>query len=212
MTKAQAAQIHEEQQQSVQALAKRDIMAVYAMKQYIRSDVQSNGKSRSQNLNQKLETGGKLDPTEKTMVKGLDRAMTPLGQDVMLYRADHAITPQGSGLMQRLGVPNYQSMNTAQLQKALVGRKWTEKKYLSTSESKSANPFIGGAQSGGRSLMWNIKANGSTKAVRGDVKQTEQILARGGNYKITGVRFTGKTAYPASGGSYKQIEIDVEII
>lgn len=211
-TQKQAQQIHQAQAQQMQAATQHDINAKYAIAQYIRSDTQGNGKSRAQNLNQKLMIGAKLDPTERGMVRGLDKAMTPIGQDIKLYRADHAITPQGSGLMQRLGLPNYQNMSQAQLQKALIGRTFTEGKYLSTSEVKSASPFISGPQSGGRSLMWNINAPGTTKAIRGDTKQTEQILARGGNYRITGVRFTGLTAHPASGGSYKQIEIDVDII
>lgn len=209
LTAAQVDEIAEEQNEF---LSEQDINVRYAIKQYIRADQQANGYSRAQNLNNKLETGGKLDQTEKKMVTYMDRAMHPIGQDTMLVRADHATTASGSGLLDKLGVKGYQHMTHSQLQQSLVGRTWHENKYLSTSYNVANNPFISGSQAGGRSVIMNIKAGASTRMVVGDTRQSEYILARGGNYKITGARFTGRTVYPRAGGSLPQIAIDVEII
>ena len=209
-------------QQNAQAqddyLATQDIMTRYILKQYGRDDQQANGFSRSQNLNNKLmDSQGNianagLDQTEKKMVKYMDNAMHPLKSDTLLIRGDHAIHPSGSGLMQRLGVANYQSMTPAQLSAALVGKTWTEHKYLSTSYDVTKNVFLNGNQSGGRSLVWNIKAKSGTNYVQARTDQAEYVLARGGQYKITGARFTGATVNPRAGGSIKQIVIDVEVL
>ena len=206
------AQIQQNQQAQTDFLDASDINVRYAIKQYGRADQQANGFSRAQNLNNKLETGGKLDQTEKKMVKYMDLAMQPLKSDTMLIRGDHAIHPSGSGLMQRLGVANYQNMTPAQLNAALVGKTFTEQKYLSTSYDVTKNVFLSGNQSGGRSLVWNIKAKAGTKFVQARTDQAEYVLARGGQYKITGARFTGGTAYPRQGGPLKQIVIDVEVL
>lgn len=209
-------------QQNAQAqdlhLATQDIMTKYILKQYGRADQQTGGFSRSQNLNNKLqESGGdltkaKFDQTEKKMVKYMDKAMHPLKSDTLLVRGDHAIHPSGSGLMQRLGVANYQNMTQAQLNAALVGKTWTEHKYLSTSYDVTKNVFLNGNQSGGRSLVWNIKAKAGTGYVQARADQAEYVLARGGQYRITGARFTGANVYPRAGGSLKQIVIDVEVL
>lgn len=205
-------QIKQNQQAQTDHLDASNINVRMAIKQYGRADQQANGFSRAQNLNNKLETGGKLDQTEQKMVKYMDMAMQPLKQNTLLVRGDHAITPQGTGLMQRLGVANYQNMTPAQLNAALTGRTWTENKYLSTSYDVTKNVFLSGNQSGGRSVVWNIKAPKGTKFVQARTDQAEYVLARGGQYKITGARFTGKTANPRTGGSYKQIVIDVEVL
>lgn len=186
-----------------------------AVRRYTTDDSSKNasGYNKAQELNNKLMTGAALDQTEQMMVRGLDAGMKPIGADTTLWRADHAITSTGSGLMERLGLSNYQSMTPAQLNAAVAGMEWTEGKYLSTSYSKTASPFIGGSQSGGRSVIWKIRAPGSTMMIEGDTKQAEYILARGGRYKATAARFTGKTVSPrAYFGSLKQIEIDVDII
>ena len=209
-------------QQNAQAqddyLATQDIMTRYILKQYGRDDKQAGGFSRSQNLNNKLmDSQGNianagLDQTEKKMVKYMDSAMHPLKNDTLLIRGDHALHPSGSGLMQRLGVANYQNMTDAQLSAALTGKTWTEHKYLSTSYDVTKNVFLNGNQSGGRSLVWNIKAKAGTNYVQARTDQAEYVLARGGQYKITGARFTGATVNPRSGGSIKQIVIDVEVV
>lgn len=203
-------------QQNLQAqtdfLDTSNVNVRYAVTQYGRADAQANGFSRSQNLNNKLQFGGTLDQTEKKMVKYMDMAMQPLKSDTLLVRGDHAIHPSGSGLMQRLGVANYQNMTQAQLNAALTGKVFTENKYLSTSYDVTKNVFLSGNQSGGRSLVWNIKAKAGTKFLQVRQDQAEYVLARGGQYKITGARFTGGTAYPRQGGPLKQIVIDVEVL
>ena len=212
------AQIQQNAQAQDDHLATQDIMTRYILKQYGRADQQTNGFSRSQNLNNKLMdsqgniANAKLDQTEKKMVKYMDNAMHPLKSDTLLIRGDHAAHPSGSGLMQRLGVANYQNMSDAQLSSALVGKTWTEHKYLSTSYDVTKNVFLNGNQAGGRSLVWNIKAPSGTNYVQARTDQAEYVLARGGKYKITGARFTGATVYPRAGGALKQIVIDVEVL
>lgn len=206
------AQVQQNQQAQQAFLDASDINVRYAIKQYGRADQQANGFSRAQNLNNKLMDGSKLDQTEKKMVKYMDMAMQPLKSDTMLIRGDHAIHPSGSGLMQRLGVANYQNMTPAQLNASLVGKTFTENKYLSTSYDVTKNVFLTGNQSGGRSLVWNIKAKAGTKFIQVRQDQAEYVLARGGQYKITGARFTGVTANPRQGSPLKQIVIDVEVL
>lgn len=206
------AQVQQNQQAQQAFLDASNINVQYAIKQYGRADQQANGFSRSQNLNNKLQFGGNLDQTEKKIVKYMDMAMQPLKKDTLLIRGDHALHPSGSGLMQRLGVANYQSMTPAQLSAALVGKTFTENKYLSTSYDVTKNVFLSGNQSGGRSLVWNIKAKAGTKFIQVRQDQAEYVLARGGQYKITGARFTGATANPRQGSPLKQIVIDVEVL
>lgn len=193
-------------------LAQSDINVRYAIKQYIRRGQMANGFSRSQNLNNKLQSGAKLDQTEQKMVKYMDAGMQQLKQNTLYSRADHALTSSGTGLMQRLGVANYQNMTNAQLSAALTGKTFTENKYVSVSTDVSKNVFISGNQSGGRSVMMTIKAPSGTKYIVGDTSQAEHVLGRGQNYRITGARFTGKTAYPQKGSPLKQIALEVEII
>lgn len=212
------AQIQQNAQAQDDHLKTIDIMTKYILAQYGRADQQQGGFSRSQNLNNKLTvakgdiTQAGLDQTEKKMVKYLDAAMHPLTQDTLLVRGDHAIHPSGSGLMQRLGVANYQSMTEAQLNAKLDGLIFTEHKYVSTSYDVTKNVFLNGNQSGGRSLVWNIKAKAGTNYVQARADQAEYVLARDTQFKITGVRFTGATVNPRAGGSLKQIVIDVEVL
>ena len=159
-------------------------------------------------INAKL--GLSLTPTQvKAMQKtsnNLDAAMHPIGKDVQLQRGCH------EGDLKRLfGIKNYQSMSESQLQKALVGQEFQNTAVMSTSYKVSANPFLGsGPAAGGRELVYNIKAGANTKMVWGAMHQSEAILAKGTRWKVTGVRFTGKTAFPKAGGAKPQIEIDIE--
>lgn len=188
-------------------ISNADINVKYAVLQYIRQDTDGNSKSPSQNMNHKLETGQKLTQNEAKMVKNLDKGMTPIGQDTVLYRADHA-----QDIMNKLGIKGWEKMSNAQLQAAVVGKVVTESKYLSTSTDTQSNPFITGAQAGGRSAMITFKTPGTTKAILGNPKQKEAVIARGSQWKITGVRFTGKMVYPKAGGAYPQIAFDAEFI
>lgn len=194
-------------QKSKFAIDNADINVKYGILQYIRQDTDVSGHSPSQNMNHKLETGGQLTVNEKRMIKNLDRGMTPIGTNTVLYRADHA-----QDIMSKIGVKGWENMTQAQLTQAVVGKVVTENKYLSTSINTTSNPFISGAQSGGRSAMITFKTPGTIKAVIGNPKQGESIVQRGTQWRINGARFTGRIVYPRQGGSYPEIAFDAEFI
>ena len=59
-------------------------------------------------------------------------------------------------------------------------------------------------------MIYNIKAGSNTKMLFGAKAQSEIVLNKGTAFKITDVKYTGKTAYPAGGRSKPQIVIDIE--
>ena len=133
-------------------------------------------------------------------------AVHPIGKDIKLQRGAH-----DDLLRNVFGINNYSGMTESQLQSALIGRAWTSDSYYSASYDISKNPFLGnGPASGGREVVYNINAGSNTKMLFGAKKQAEIVLDKNTNYKITGVRFTGKTATPRNRGAMPQIEIDVE--
>lgn len=133
-------------------------------------------------------------------------AVHPIGKDVKLQRGAH-----DDLLRNVFGISDYSTMTESQLQSSLVGRAWASTSYYSTSYNVSKNPFLGnGPASGGREVVYNINAGKNTKMLFGAKKQTEIVLDKNTNYRITGVRFTGKSATPRGKGVRPQIEIDVE--
>lgn len=190
----------------------RDNMGAYytgsvndAVKQYISNTDAGNGYSKSQWLNYKNENGLAMNANEKFMDKYLQQGMHDLGKDTVLNRACHA------DMLEALGVKNYQNMSEAQLNSALKGASFTTKSFTSTSYDIKKNPFISGVQSGGREVYMNIKAKSNTKVLFGAKSQSEIILNKGTNMRITGVRFDGSYATPrGSYGSVKRVVIDVE--
>ena len=189
-----------------QAQNRYDINTRLAINQYIREDAQSNGFTLSQNMNHKLENGQTLDATETYVAQRLDAAMHDLGKNTLLFRAAH------KDFLEALGVQNYQNMTPAQLNAAVKGAEYKEKKFVSTAFDRSKNPFISGAQSGGREVYLNIKAPGGTKCVLGNAKQAEIILSRGTVFRATGAHFDGTTAYPRLGGALPRVVVDIEIV
>lgn len=183
-----------------------DINTRLAINQYIREDQQANGFTLSQNMNHKLENDQPLNATETYVAQRLDAAMHDLGKDTILYRAAH------KDFLEALGVQNYQNMTSAQLNAAVQGATYRERKYVSTAYDKAKNPFIGGAQSGGREVYINIKAPSNSKCVLGNSKQAEIILSRGTTFRATGAHFDGTFANPRLGGRLPRVVIDVEVI
>lgn len=190
----------------------RDNMGAYytgsvndAIKQYISNTDAGQGYSKSQWLNYKNENGMTLNANEKFMDKYLQQGMHDLGKDTILNRACH------SDMLEALGIKNYQNMSESQLNSALKGASFTTKSFSSTSYDVAKNPFISGSQSGGREIYMNIKAKASTKVLFGAKSQSEIILNKGTNMRITGVRFDGTYATPrGSYGSIKRLIVDVE--
>ena len=182
-----------------------DIDAKLAIKQYISKNPMGNGYSMSQNLNYALENGLKLNANEQYMDQELTRVMHPIGYDINLNRAAH------SDIFDKLGVKNYESLSSAQLNQRLTGAEWTTKSFASTSYDMSKNPFISGSQAGGREVIMNIKAPGSVKGIFVNKAQAEVVLAKGTRFKITSARFSGKTVYPRVGGARKQVILEIEL-
>lgn len=187
--------------------SKYDINTRIAINQYIREDVQANGYTMSQNLNHALENGHTLNANETYVAQRLDAAMHDLGKDAILYRAAH------KDFLEALGVHNYEGMTPQQLDAAVRGATYRERKYVSTAFDSSKNPFISGAQSGGREVYIHIKAPADTQCVLGNRKQSEVILSRHGTiFRATGAHFDGTYAYPRNGGRLPRVVIDVEIV
>lgn len=137
----------------------------------------------------------------------IDAAMHPIGKDMILQRGCH------EGDLKRLfGIKDYTKMTEAELQEKLVGGTFKNRAVMSTSYNVNSNPFLGnGPASGGRELVYNIKAGAKTKGVFGAMNQTEVILGKGQNWRVTGVHFTGKTAFPKDKGKHMpQLQIDIE--
>jgi len=189
-----------------QAQSRYDINTRIAINQYIREDQTANGFSVSQNLNHALENGQPLNANEQYIAQRLDAAMHPIGKDTVLIRAAH------KDFLEALGVKNYQNMTDAQLNAAVQGVKYQEKKFVSAAYDAKKNPFISGAQSGGREVYINIKTPSGTKCVLGNQKQAEVILGRGVIFKATGAHFDGTYANPRLGGRLPRVVVDVEIV
>lgn len=188
------------------AQKKYDINTRLAINQYIREDTQANGFTLSQNMNHKLENGGALDATESYVAQRLDAAMHDIGKNTVLYRAAH------KDFLEALGVHNYEKMTATQLDAAVRGATYREKKFVSTAFDKSKNPFISGTQAGGREVYINIKAPGNAQCVLGNSKQAEIILGRGTTFRATGAHFDGTYAHPRLGGRLPRVVVDVEIM
>ena len=137
----------------------------------------------------------------------MDKAVHPIGKDVVLQRGAH------DGMLRTaFNIPDYSQYSESQLQSMLVGQTFTNTSYMSTSYDVSKNPFLSSSSgvSGGREIVYNIKAGANTKMIFGARAQSEIVLAKGTNFRITGVHYTGKTASPRTGASKKQLQIDIE--
>ena len=136
----------------------------------------------------------------------MNMAYHNLGQDTVLQRGAH-----DDLLRNTFGISDYSKLSESQLQQKLVGQAFRNKAPMSTSYDINKNPFLGSGSgvSGGREVVFSIKAGAKTPMLFGAKKQSEVIIGST-NWKITGVRYTGKTATPR-GQSYKpQIQIDIE--
>lgn len=137
----------------------------------------------------------------------MDRAVHPLGKDMNLQRGAH-----DDMLKDAFGINDYSKLSESQLQSKLVGKTFKTTSYMSTSYDVTKNPFLSSSSgvSGGREIVYNIKAGKNTKSLFGAKSQSEIILGKGTDFKITGVKYSGKTATPR-GGAYKpQLVVDIE--
>ena len=179
-----------------------------AIKMYIsNTNYDGKGHSLAQSLNYKLDNGIPLDVNEDYADRYMTNAMHDLGKDTVLQSGKH------DDWLQALGIKDYTKMSQAQLQQALVGTEFDTKAHWSTSYDVNKNPFLSNSSgvSGGREVVYNIHAADTTKVVFGAKSQSEIVIGKGAHVKITGVRYTGRTAYPANGPAKPQIIIDVDV-
>ena len=136
----------------------------------------------------------------------LQAAAHPIGRDVVLQRGAH------DDVLKKLGIANYERFTEAQLQQKLAGKTIKTTSFMSTSYDVTKNPFLSSASgvSGGREVVLNIKAGAQTRCVFGAKKQSEIVLAKGTDFVIKRVRYTGNTVTPRGGRSRRQIVIDIE--
>ena len=170
--------------------------------------------STSQWLNYHMANGMPLSENEKFMHTYLMGAMHNLGYNINLQRYDHEAFVNNM-LDQAFGTTgsNYENLSVQQLQSLLVGKTYTENRFVSTSynDFKNVRTFTD------RAVKIEYKAPAATQAFMpgrgpgGDFG--EIVLAPNQNYKITGVRFDNSaTAYKKGKGSYaKRIVLTVEI-
>ena len=139
----------------------------------------------------------------------MQAAVHPIGQDVVLQRGAH-----DDVLRNVFGIQDYSRMSEAQLQSQLEGKAFQTTSYMSTSYDVNKNPFLSSSSgvSGGREVVYNIKAGSQTKMLFGAKAQSEIVLGKGTNFLITGVHYSGKTATPRGGKSKPQIIIDMQTI
>lgn len=131
----------------------------------------------------------------------------PLGQDAVLQRGAH-----DDLLRNTFGIADYSKLSESQLKSRLVGQAFQNTSNMSTSYDVSKNPFLGSGSgiSGGREVVYNIKAGANTKVLFGAKAQSEIVIGKHTNFKITDVRYTGNIATPRGGSAKKQIVIDIE--
>ena len=178
--------------------------------------------SHSQNMNTMMAKGQKLTGKYKQTHDGLMSAMHNIGYNVTLTRYDH--DGMINSLLNTLGAgKNYENLTQKQLQKALVGVKVNENKFLSTSYNDfTTAPASSKKIFDSRAVKINYKVKADTKAMMpgkgpgGDFGEiilapTNGTANRGGT--ITGVRLTGQKVRRKGTQTYDQprIEIDIEI-
>lgn len=179
---------------------------VVAQKMYVSDATDNQGYSFSQSMNYKLDNGLPLNATEKWINDNLQNGMHDLGKDTNLVRYCH------DDILQKCGISDYTKLSDSQLQSKLVGTELKTTAYLSTSYNAKNSPFAPGQPlGGGREVVMNVKAGSNTKVVLGAKAQSEIVINKGTNMRITGVRYDGSYANPRNSMRSKpRIVLDIE--
>ena len=180
---------------------------VTARKMYISdSNPNGDGYSHAQNLNYKLDNGGRLNATEQFIDDNIQYGMHSIGKDAKLVRFCH------DDLLKQMGISDYSTMSETQLKKALVGKTGRTTSYMSTSYDAKKSPFAPGAPAGGgREVVLNVNAGKATQVILGAKKQAEVVLDKGTNFRITGIRYDGTYATPRGSSKRKpRVIVDIE--
>ena len=222
MTDAEANQLRQQQDSSY------DANTTAAVKQYIsNTNFDKQGHSMSQTMNFLLDNGVDLQNADLNQINKtyglrltssdlssmqftdayMSVATHALGKDTVLQRGAH-----DDMLRNAFGISDYTQYSESQLQSKLVGQAFSTTSYMSTSYDISKNPFLSSssAVSGGREVVFNIKAGKNTNVLFGAKSQSEIVIDKGTSFRITGVRYTGQHASPRGRGYVPQIELDIE--
>ena len=177
--------------------------------------------SASQNLNNAMLNGKPLTAQQQYMASMLNSAMHNLGYNVNLTRYDHS--EYANQLLRGAGL-NMNTASVAQMQKALIGQKFGENRFLSTSYNNfkyapKNDPFTDRqvkityrAKAGVQALMPGDTTNrNGTKLRWGEI-----VVAPNTPQKIVDVREVSKNGArpkrtPAGTKGARQIEIIVEL-
>lgn len=170
--------------------------------------------SMSQNMNTAMATGQKLTPNQQFVRDNLISASHNLGYNLNLQRYDHP--PMVDRLLTAAGLPGgYQNYTQAQIKKALVGTRYGEEKFVSTSYNDFKNAPASSKQAfDTRAIRIEYKAKASTQALMpgngpgGALGEIVMMPSRGRqNYKIVDARFSGKMKRRQGTQSYTMPEL-----
>ena len=174
--------------------------------------------SPSQNMNREMMNNLPMSPTHQATRDGLMDAMHNLGYNLNLQRYDHGSFVDR--LLSQFGVRgSTTSLSESQLQQALVGRSFSENRFLSTSYNDFKNASDPSTFTS-REIRIEYRAKASTKAfMPGDGpggRLGEMIVAPNLSQKIVGlkvspVRNARSEGMPKSVQNRKQITLVVEI-
>lgn len=179
---------------------------VSAQKMYISDATDNQGFSYSQSMNYKLDNDLPLNATEKWINDNLQNGMHDLGKDTNLVRYCH------DDILQKCGISDYTKLSDSQLQSKLIGTELKTTAYMSTSYNAKNSPFAPNQPlGGGREVVMNVKAGSNTKVVLGAKAQSEIVINKGTNLRITGIHYDGSYATPRTSSKAKpRVVIDVE--
>lgn len=179
---------------------------VSAQKMYISDATDNQGYSFSQSMNYKLDNNLPLNPTEKWINDNLQLGMHDLGKDTNLVRYCH------DDILQKCGISDYTKLTDKQLQSKLIGTELKTTAYMSTSYNAKKSPFAPNQPlGGGREVVMNIKAGSNSKVVFGAKAQSEIVMNKGTNLRITGIHYDGSRANPRTSSTSKpRVVIDLE--
>lgn len=192
---------------SANANSYQDPDFVSAQKMYISDATDSQGYSFSQSMNYKLDNNLPLNATEKWINDNLQNGMHDLGKDTNLVRYCH------DDILKKCGISDYTKLSDSQLQSKLIGTELKTTAYMSTSYNAKNSPFAPGqALGGGREVVMNVKAGSNTKVILGAKAQSEIVINKGTNLRITGIHYDGSYATPRNSGVKPRVVLDVETV
>ena len=171
--------------------------------------------SKSQILNYAMKTNQPLTKSQQKMKAELEGGMHNLGYNLTLTRFARNDFMENLSGVAGLDLSKFYGMKESDIQKALVGKSFSEAGFISTSYNNFAKAPNGGKPFTDKTVKINYKAPAKTQALMpkigagGDLG--EMILAPDQNYKITGVRFTGQKGRSGS-NYYNQIELDIDVL